>query len=233
MELNVIVTTCPKGNGRKRSRQTETWKRVKKQTLRHKPKDLPRFPNCNHDKNVFSCKLLRIRDIQQFHSMLYSTTDKIKQDIFILKFCEGASPKRSSINSQRISIKYKIPTAEGDLIRVCKKAFLGITHFSGDRIERIVANFIRSGQIPEEKRGGDRTLGKNDAAKHSIKQFIESLTCAKSHYSRKPTYKKLFKLYLGQNPDSDVKLSYFRTYLKKNYNLSFGKPLTERIVKTK
>ncbi|CAH0552738.1 unnamed protein product [Brassicogethes aeneus] len=218
MELNVNVTTCPKGKGRKRSRQTETWKRVKNQTLRHKPKDLPRFPNCNHDKNVFSCKLLRMRDIQQFHSMLYSKTDKIKQDIFILKFCKGATPKRSLRNSHRISIKYKIPTAEGDLIRVCKKAFLGITHFSGDRIERIVANFIRSGQIPKEKRGGDRILEKNDAAKLSIKQFIESLTC---------NFKKLFKLHLGQNPGSDVKLSYFRTYLNKNYNLSFGTPLTD------
>lgn len=178
-----------------------------------------------------------MRDIQQFHSMLYSTTEKIKQDIVILKFCAGTTPKRSSKNSHRISIKYKVPTVTGDLKRVCKNAFLGITHFSADRIERIVANFVRSGQIPKEKRGGNRILAKNDAAKLLIKQFIESLTCVESHYSRERTsrlylrcdlnFKKLFDLYREKNPGSNVKLSYFRTYLNENYNLSFGTPLTD------
>jgi hypothetical protein len=104
-----------------------------------------------------------MRDVKQFHGMLYSTTDKIKQDIFLLKLFEGTIPKRGIRNSHRISIRYQIPTINGAVKRVCKKTFLNITHISSDRIERIVANFVRLGQVPIERRGGNRVLEKNNA----------------------------------------------------------------------
>jgi hypothetical protein len=76
-----------------------------------------------------------MRDVKQFHGMLYSTTDKIKQDIFLLKFSEGAIPQRGIRNSHRISIRYQIPTINGAVKRVFKKTFFNITHISSDRIE--------------------------------------------------------------------------------------------------
>lgn len=205
--------------------------------FRHKPKDLPKFPMCNHAKNVYCCKNLRMCDIKQFHANLYSTTDKVKQDIFVLKFCEGQKPKRSSTNLHGISIKYFVPTVTGVNIRVCKKAFLGITHLSAERIERIVRKFIIDGEMPKERRGGDKIKDKFEPIKSSIKVFIESLECAESHYSRGRStrlylpcdlnFVKLYKMFCQQNQQHPVKLSYFRTYVNQNYNLSFGTVLTD------
>nr|CAH7713349.1 unnamed protein product [Callosobruchus chinensis] len=176
-------------------------------------------------------------DIMRFHRMLYATQNKIQQDILLLKFCEGAVPKKGSTNMHSISIKYQIPTQKGSKLRVCKKAFLGITHVSPDRIERIVRNFIKHGEAPTEKRGGDKVLNANIGKRLRIKQFVESLTCVESHYRRNHTtrlylpcdlnFTKLHKIFCNKNQDVAVKLCFFRNYVNKNYNLAFGTPLTD------
>jgi hypothetical protein len=100
-----------------------------------------------------------------------------------------------------------------------------------------VANFVRLGQVPIERRGGNRVLEKNNVLKLSINQCIESLTGTTSHYRRERTsriflacdlnFTKLYKLYLERNPGFTPKLSYFRANVNQNYNLSFGTPLTD------
>lgn len=169
--------------------------------------------------------------------MLYSTHDKIQQDIFLLKFCEGTLPKKGTTNLHSVSIKYYVPKHNGERIKVCKKAFQAITGISPYRIERIVRNFVKNSETPKEKRGGDRVKDKNDQKKRLIKEFIESLNCAESHYRRNYTtrlylpcnlnFTKLYRLFYERNPDPLIRLCYFRNYINRNYNLAFGTPLTD------
>lgn len=178
-----------------------------------------------------------MKDIQDFHKAVYSTVDKVKQDIYILQFCEGSKPKRSLRNHHGLSIKYFVPTFNKEKLRVCKRAFLGITHFSADRLERLVRNYLLRNEIPRERRGGDKVKDKNDNIKASIKQFIENIHCKQSHYQRERTtrlflpcelnFKKLYKIYCTQNPNLNVKLCFFRKYVNTFYNISFGTPMTD------
>lgn len=205
--------------------------------FRHKAKDLAQYPTCNHNKKpCFSCQKLTMRDIRDFHKAVYSTVDKVKQDIYILQFCKGSKPKRSLRNHHGLSIKYFVPTATKEKLRVCKRAFLGITHFSADRLERLVRNHLHN-EIPRERRGGDTVKNKNDHLKVSIRQFVENIQCKQSHYQRERTsrlflpcdlnFRKLHTIYCTQNPNLNVKLCFFRKYVNANYNLSFGTPMTD------
>lgn len=180
-----------------------------------------------------------MKQIKDYHTYLYRSKDKIKQDLLILACCKGQKPKRGKSNHAAVSIKYYVRLSDGELIRVCAKTFLGITNLSKDRIQRIVRNFVVTGELPRERRGGNRVGPKNDEKRNCIKKFIESLTCTESHYCRSKTsvrvylpcdlnFKKLFDHYLRRVPQPmHVKLSYFRKYVNANYNIAFGTPMTD------
>lgn len=180
-----------------------------------------------------------MKQLKDFHAYLYESKDKIKQDSLILACCIGKKPKRGKSNHAAVSIKYHIRLSEGEMIRVCAKTFLRVTNLSKDRIQRVVRNFVVTGELPRERRGGNRVGPKNDEKRSSIKKFIESLTCTESHYCRSKTsvriylpcdlnLKKLFVLYLQKVPENmHVKLSYFRKYVNTNYNIAFGTPMTD------
>lgn len=128
-----------------------------------------------------------MKQIRDFHAYLYVSKDKIKQDLLILACCKGQKPKRGKYNHAAVSIKYHVRLCDGEMIRVCAKPFLGITNFGKDRIQRIVRNFVVTGELPRERRGGNRVGPKNDEKRNCIKQFIESITCTVSHYCRSKT----------------------------------------------
>lgn len=203
---------------------------------------LPNFPTCGHDGKPgqpYFCKTLTMNDIKQFHGYMYESKSKIDQDNLILNCCKGNKPKRGKSNHAQVSIQYNVRLKDGKLIRVCKNTFLGITNFSGDRVQRIVRNFVQKGELPKERRGGDRVCRKNDEKRKHIKNFIESLTCVECHYCRSKTsvrvylpcdlnFKKLYTHYQQQIPnDLHVRISYFRKFLNANYNIAFGTPLTD------
>lgn len=77
-------------------------------------------------------------------------------------------------------------------MRVCKTVVLKIISLSRDRIERVVKNFVLKGQMPQENRGGDRILDKNDNKKLAIKLGIEYLQCVQSHYCRSQTSTRVY-----------------------------------------
>lgn len=180
-----------------------------------------------------------MNQIKRFHDKLYSVKEKAVQDTYILKCCHAEKPKKNDKNKRRnnsVSINYKIPDEKGNLIRVCKNAFLGITGLSRFRIERIVKNFLINHDVPKERRGGDRIGDKNKQKKDEIKKFIESLRCVESHYCRSKTaerlylpcelnFKKLYSMYEERVAFSlCVKLSYFRHFVNVFYNIAFGSP---------
>ncbi|KAK9736381.1 hypothetical protein QE152_g12534 [Popillia japonica] len=202
--------------------------------------------------------------IKRFHQLLYSSTDKIKQDTFILTCCNGTPAKRpntmnrkrdtkvsicykipngergNTMNRKRdtkVSICYKIPNGDGGFIRVCKKAFVEMSGISRFRIENVVKKFVRNNHLPKERRGGDRVGDKYIACKIEIKRFIETLKCVESHYCRsipaarlylpcEMNLKKLYAMYCSK-VNENVKLSYFREFVNRNYNISFGTPKTD------
>lgn len=184
-----------------------------------------------------------MKEIKTFHSLLYSTTDKIKQDTFLLKCCQGHKPKRTknpNSHKHNVSITYNVLISDGKFVRVCKNAFINITNISRDRIERVIRNFVGKSEMPTEKRGGDKVGIKNDPQKDAIKMFIESLKCVESHYCRSKTghervylpcelnFKKLWQMYQNStSPKNCVKLDFFRTFVKKIYNLAFGTPKSD------
>lgn len=187
----------------------------------------------------YYCTTLTMKQIKDFHAYIYQSKDKVKQDSLILACCKGQKPTRGKSNHNAVSIKYHVRLIEGKFIRVCAKTFLGITNFSKDRIQRIVRNLVVKGELPKERRGGDRVGPKNDEKRNCIKRFIESITCKESHYCRSKTsvrvylpcdlnFKKLFNHYLHRVPElMHVKLTYFRKYVNANYNIAFGTPMTD------
>ncbi|XP_050294218.1 uncharacterized protein LOC126734570 [Anthonomus grandis grandis] len=180
-----------------------------------------------------------MNEIKKLHGYMYESTSKIDQDNLILNCCKGHKPKRGKSNHAQVSIQYNVRLKDGKLIRVCKNAFLGITNFSGNRVQRILRNFVKNGELPKERRGGDRVGRKNDGKHKHIKDFIESLTCAESHYCRSKTsvrvylpcdlnFKKPYTYSQQRVPeDLHVRISYFRKFVNANYNIAFGTPLTD------
>lgn len=183
-----------------------------------------------------------MKQIKSFHDLLYSTDSKVKQDTVILKCCHGEKPKKTDRNKRRndsIFITYKVPDGEGNFVRLCKNAFLEVTGLSRFRIERVVKLFLHKGEIPRERRGGDRVGNRNIDKKNKIKIFVESLKCVESHYCRSKTsermylpcelnFKKLYSIYSSKTEENHrVKLNYFREYVNINYNIGFGSPKTD------
>ncbi len=130
-------------------------------------------------------------DIKEFHANFYSTTMKTKQDTFILKHIEVRKPQRErnkieSSSRKGVSVQYFVKLAKTDKfqVQVCQKAFLNILHVSKDRVQRIARNFLSTGQLPKEKRGGSRHQEQFHEKRKSVKQFIENLHCAETHYCR-------------------------------------------------
>lgn len=127
---------------------------------------MPKYPTCGHDGRPgkpYYCGTLTVKVVKDFHSYLYDTPNKIDQDTKILACCTGNKPKRGKANHSQVSIQYNVRLNNGKLVRVCRDAFLKITNFSKDRIQRVVRNFVTQGKIPKERRGGDRIGARNDA----------------------------------------------------------------------
>lgn len=122
------------------------------------------------------------------------------------------------------------------VVPVCKKFLKAAFSISDSRI-RTVAKIIESGQVPKEKRGGDRILNRNMEQKNKVKKFIASLPASESHYNRNKSsrvylsgdlnLKKLFQMYSERNSDSKVSLTMFKNIFYHNFNIGFKSPASD------
>lgn len=183
---------------------------------------------------------LKGQDIRRFHSQFYNEKTKPLQDAFILKYIQHTKIKRRRPSTatnriQDIRCKYFVPTRTKSLIPVCLNTFMSILKVSRFRINNIVRKFIDTGQMPQERRGGDRVRNKNQAKMRSVQQFLNSLKCSESHYCANKSgrkylpaelnIRKLWTMYNNQQEEVPyVKESYFRTIFNTKYNLGFGSP---------
>lgn len=186
-------------------------------------------------------------DIQQFHSNFYSTTSKIEQDKFILKYIQPEIPKRNrsikpNSSKKKVSTRYfiKVKNTDHFQLEVCQRSFLNILHISKDRVQRIARNYLDTGLLPVENRGGNRNKPEHYKEKtQCVKQFIEKLKCTEVHYCRGKSnrqylpcdlsIRKLLEMYNNQasNNSMKVKRTFFRNIFCTQYNIGFGAPATD------
>lgn len=213
--------------------------------FRHMPKGLPVIPQCVHRnlKQGYKCDDLTIQDYSKFHRNFYSTSDKITQDTFLLKYCTAQTPKKEGKKKTQ-TICYFIPkhdTLNGKrhvkLIKVCQKAMTTILGISRDRIQRICKQHLITMAMPKERRGGDRKSNLYFDRTESVKSYIKGLKSLESHYVRGRSavqylssdlsIKKLHKVYNDDAHNVPVRYEFFRRIFNKYFNLSFKSPATD------
>lgn len=218
---------------------------------------------CNHKKKNLKCNELTVQDVRKFHAAYYAKKEKRHQDNFILKYLKTKVParRRRKVGQRKKSETFtamyiKTFTKPYRLLRVCQAIFLMILNIGVHRLRRISKNFLTTGQLPEDRRGGDRASMKNFAKKQSAMNFIETFKCIESHYCRSATserkyvtsdlnIKLMWRMYQEQQSDTSLKVKecFFRNIFNKHYNIGFKTPrvdvcskcteLTEKIKKAK
>ncbi|KAL4715282.1 hypothetical protein ACJJTC_010852 [Scirpophaga incertulas] len=228
---------------RKRRARPETWKQNIAKRQRYSPKEAPEKPNCQHKKGVYSCALLSMRDILNFHTAFYKNLEKEKQDAFLVKFCVPIVPLRKRPKNKKYMPKkfhtkflmYSISQKKN--LPICQKAFLQILSISKHRVQYIAKKFLESGGQPvKEKRGGDHKSHLFVAKKNAVMRFINMFHVDEPHYCRGhserrylPAELSINKMWRMYNVDANLKVKkgYFRKIFNNYYNLGFGSPRTD------
>lgn len=189
------------------------------------------------------CRNLTMRDLKYFHENFYSSHEKLKQDSLILKYTQTLHvkrrrPKNGSYSRKQYQTKFFISNIEGILIPVCQVSFLNVLNIKRCRVQRVVENFMKSGQSPAENRGGDYKSSKYKTKSLAVVAFLKTLKCEGSHYCRGSSTRqylsselsinKLFKIYNNQAlPNLQVKRTFFWKIFSTKFNLGFGHPVTD------
>lgn len=211
--------------------------------FRYSPKSLPIYPKCQHKTTSLQCSSLTMVDIKNFHKLYYSSNDKLKQDNFILNYCnvkkvDRHRPSTGSRPSKTLSISYKIRTSSRN-VPVCRETFLGVLGISKNRVQTVTKHYLLTGDVPKENRGGDRVKNKNDGKKNAVVAYISGYKSVESHYCRSKTTMRVYlpcelsikAMWRAYNSDCvqqlNVNYSYFRMLFNTKFNIGFGSPLTD------
>lgn len=65
---------------------------------------------------------------------------------------------------------------------MCQTAFLNVLGISKHRLSYVMKRFTETGQVPIERRGGDRKTAKYREKLERVQMFINQLKCTESHY---------------------------------------------------
>jgi len=117
-------------------------------------------------------------------------------------------------------------------VRVCAKAFQGITNIKSTRMQNIARYWKEHHNIRQETRGGTRPNRDREEMKCKIRLHIESFKCPDSHCSRSDSenrrylppdlsIRKIWKLFKTSEPFSKYHV-YYKIFC--DYNLGFGNP---------
>lgn len=200
-------------------------------------KEAPSKQNCQHSRGDYECPQISSNDATSFANGFYSSTSKLLQDGYLLKYCWGFQPQRTNRRNggseQALRIIYHIRKVSGKIVKVCKKAFFSILKISESRVNRVVKYHFKTGNIPKENRGGDRKSIKFMDKTSSIIDFIQSFHLIDLHYCRSKikyrqylpselNIKKMAQMYNDQAADNlRVKSSYFRKIFTTRFNIGF------------
>lgn len=118
---------------------------------------------------------------------------------------------------------------------VCRNFLLAALNIKKNRLITI-AKTIYDGNVPKEKRGGDRKSHKSTAKKEKVKEFISSFPATESHYNRKKSCRvylasdlclqKIFDMYDAKYHATEYKVSLtmFKGVFYKDFNIGFKSP---------
>lgn len=212
--------------------------------FRYSPHQLPEYPTCGHKSKAYQCSTLTMGDIKNFHDAFYAIPSKMSQDAFLLKFCNVQPPKRRRPSNYQHAAKetsvrcFIRKNVSKEHVPVCQQTFLKVLHITKHRLTYVMKLFLRTGEAPSEKRGGDRKTAKFEGKQIAVQRFINSFKSIESHYCRSSSRRnylssdlsieKMSKMYNNQcSPEERVKPSYFRMIFNTKYNLSFTTPRTD------
>lgn len=126
----------------------------------------------------------------------------------------------------------------GEKVPVCQKLFLTVLGISRKRITTIMKHFLQCGDLPRERRGGDRKTRVYQERKDCVMAYINSFQYIESHYCRSQSaarkylsselkVRKMWRMYNEKPRTIPVKHSYFRHIFNRYYNLGFSTPRTD------
>jgi hypothetical protein len=183
------VLRCSPKKARKRARNPDLWKKnVAKQSNLKSDGVQPKV-SCAHARESF-CKatLCSHGDIRSENKRLYDCATKVDQDAFLLSRMTIEAVKRGrgkeNLRTRRWMASYFLLRQDGSRQRVCGKTFAVVFRVSQKRLQRIAEYYWKNGISRPENRGGKRAFPAVEAARHLIREHIESFRCTASHYGR-------------------------------------------------
>lgn len=188
-----------------------------------------------------------MRGIRDFHKNFYSTREKNLQDAFIIKHLKITAAKRPRpskrpTSTKKVSTNFYIRVSGTDsfFLRVCQQTFVDVLQISRKRVQHLARQFLNTGSMPVDKRGGARRNPLYEKKRASIKTFIEKLKCCESHYSRGKSIhrnylpgnlsiNKLYRMYNKEQTEESLKSkkTFFQKIFTRQYNIGFGTPITD------
>lgn len=120
--------------GRKRKRNEDSWAKNVAKNARYNGQEQEPSITCKHNTHSTTmCKAssISVDELTKMHDILYSNTDKVKQDTMLLSFMQISDVKRRTSKSdtpmkRNTSVKYFVLNESREQILVCKEAFMGI-----------------------------------------------------------------------------------------------------------
>lgn len=206
--------------------------------------DLKNFQRpCNHNnKSTYKCNNITLTDIKRNKRKIYSTSNKSDQEIRLCHLMSSVTvsrrrPVKEAPKKREVNVSYFLKSLHHKHpLKVCHSFFVKALGLSPRRVNR-VANLINNGEVPIEKRGGDKRSQNSSDRIQSVKQFIGHLKGKESHYNRSKSKKiyldsslsirKLHSLYNTKNDSMKVSLSMFSRIFRGDFHIGFSSPASD------
>ena len=201
-------------------------------------------PPCDHREGRFRCCAIPVNVLYRAKRAVLAKPKKEEQDKRLSFLMKVKSPRRRRVrgetpknNPTSITVNYHILRSGKEVIPVCANFFRKLFGIGVSRIMTI-AKGIQSGKGVQDKRGGDHKVGKFQAKRQKVTEFLSKLRAGESHYSRNKSkrlylsstlsIRKLFIMYNNSVPDNlKVKKSFFTKNFTTKFNLGFGTPASD------
>lgn len=124
------------------------------------------------------------------------------------------------------------------MLEVCKRFFLAVFGVTKKRIELLI-NILCKGEVPCEKRGGDRNSHRSVPKKESLRIFLKTLPASETHYNRAKCKRiylssdynatKIVNIYNDSVPENNLKVprTMFYKIFTNEFNIGLSQPASD------
>lgn len=201
-----------------------------------------RIPCRHKEGSKYKCSSFTTRQVLINRSAFYANTSKIDQDTYLCRLLHSYEPQdktkpSKNMRKRTVSCSYNLFCKKYKIKPVCKKMFIAVFSVNEKRLNIINRTTVR-GNIPKEKRGGDRKSYKSIDKKESLRNFIKCLPARESHHNRQKSKriylssdlncKKLMGLYNSSVASNlQVKKTMFYKIFYEEFNVGFSAPSSD------